>query len=67
MPALNRYMYRSETGFSFTGQPCDLSTTWSGQWFEYGERNAIQIDVQNITHKGTCTRRHGDKYIFKDP
>lgn len=49
------------------GKPCSLDQSWSGDWYEYGERNAIKIDRQNITHKGTCTRKHGDKYIFEDP
>ena len=44
-----------------------MDQSWYGDWYEYGERNAIKIDRQNITHKGTCTRKHGDKYIFEDP
>jgi len=49
------------------GMACHLDETWSGKWFEYGERDAISIDTQNMTHKGTCNRRKHDKYIFKDP
>ena len=52
---------------SFSGTTCHLDNSWSGKWFEYGERDAIHIDAQNITHKGTCNRRKHDKYIFKDP
>ena len=53
--------------FFFSGMACHLDETWSGKWFEYGERDAISIDTQNMTHKGTCNRRKHDKYIFKDP
>ena len=46
---------------------CELPKSWSGDWFEYGERDKIQIDTKNVTHKGNCITKQGDKYIFRDP
>jgi len=48
-------------------KPCNLPESWSGKWFEYGERDAVGIDGKNVTHKGTCIANLRDKYIFKDP
>ena len=45
---------------------CDLPLSWSGRWFESGERDAVAVKGNNITHKGECVYQKGDKYIFKD-
>lgn len=48
------------------GKSCDLPSSWSGRWFEYGERDDITVTGKNVTHKGHCVMKKGDKYIFKD-
>ncbi|TRY74844.1 hypothetical protein TCAL_11427 [Tigriopus californicus] len=46
---------------------CQVPVSWEGDWFEYGERRPVQITPDgNITHKGECVYKKGDKYVFKD-
>jgi hypothetical protein len=52
---------------SFAGASnCELPASWTGRWFESGEREAVSVRGNNITHKGECVYQKGDKYIFKD-
>nr|XP_040570826.1 uncharacterized protein LOC121120042 [Lepeophtheirus salmonis] len=45
---------------------CVFDPSWEGRWFEYGERDGVRIGKDNITHKGTCLFKDGEKYIFQD-
>jgi len=49
------------------GKHCEIPPDWHGQWFEFGQREAISISAKNISHKGHCiTSRTPDKFIFHD-
>ena len=71
-PYASRYTRGRYPGSSSSGG-CSLDASWSGEWFEYGERRGVRIldgggggGGSEISHKGECVMRKGDKYIFKD-
>ena len=44
-----------------------LPKSWSGSWFESGERDTILIAGRNMSHKGDCVEKLStSRYIFKD-
>jgi len=45
---------------------CKLPHDWHGQWFEFGEREAVIVSSRNVSHKGHCVTSKTDKFIFHD-
>ncbi|GAB6031620.1 hypothetical protein CHUAL_009382 [Chamberlinius hualienensis] len=45
---------------------CRFPDDWSGQWFQSGVRQTINIDGELLSYKGTCIESEGDKFLIED-
>lgn len=49
-----------------TSQPCQLPPTWAGKWYQ-ANKEPIRITNTEISDKGICRDKKGDKYLFEYP
>ncbi|KYM93862.1 hypothetical protein ALC62_15564, partial [Cyphomyrmex costatus] len=45
---------------------CTFPEEWYGRWFQSGVPDLVTVNGSEITSKGVCVEKNGDKFLVHD-